>query len=144
MRRCNRCGVEKPLEEFAWHRRDQGQRQHHCRTCQAEYRRQHYVANREKYIARASKRTLELRRERTEKLLEYFADHPCTDCGEADPVVLEFDHLRDKVFAIGEALANFSWRRILAEIEKCEVVCGNCHKRRTARRAQSYRARLTG
>jgi hypothetical protein len=144
VRRCNRCGVEKPLEEFAWHRRDKGRRQHHCRSCQAEYRRAHYVANRQKYITRASKRTLELRIERTEKLLEYFADHPCADCGESDPVVLEFDHLRDKLFAIGAALANCSWKRILAEIEKCEVVCGNCHKRRTARRAQSYRARLTG
>src|SRR4051812_6476670 len=120
MRRCNRCGVEKPLEEFAWHRRDKGQRQHHCRPCQAEYRRAHYVANRQKYIARASNRTLAVRLERTEKLLAYFADHPCADCGESDPVVLEFDHLRDKEFAIGAALANCSWKRILAEIEKCE------------------------
>ena len=77
-------------------------------------------------------------------LVDYFATHPCVDCGETDPVVLEFDHLRDKSFSIGAKLTNHSWDAIVAEIEKCEVVCGNCHKRRTARRRQSNRARLTG
>ena len=77
-------------------------------------------------------------------LLEYFATHPCVDCGESDPVVLEFDHLRDKSFSIGAKLTNYSWTAIEAEIEKGEVVCGNCHKRRTARRRRSNRARLTG
>ena len=41
-------------------------------------------------------------------------------------------------------MTHYRWERILAEIAKCEVVCGNCHKRRTARRRQSNRARLTG
>jgi hypothetical protein len=77
-------------------------------------------------------------------LIEYFAEHPCADCGETDPVVLEFDHLSDKSFNIGAKLTNYTWKAILAEIEKCEVVCGNCHKRRTARRQGSNRARLTG
>jgi hypothetical protein len=144
MRRCGRCGIEKPLSEFAWHRRAEGRRQHHCRTCQAEYRRAHYLANRERYIARARQRKTELWAERTEKLLAYFAEHPCADCGETDPVVLEFDHLRDKNFNIGQKLTNYPWSAIVAEIEKCEVVCANCHRRRTARRRASNRARLTG
>lgn len=144
VRRCGRCGTEKPLTEFAWHRRAKGQRQHHCRTCQAEYRRQHYLANRAKYIARAHRRKQELWAERTAMLLEYFASHPCVDCGETDPVVLEFDHLRDKSFNIGNKLTNYSWASIVAEIEKCEVVCANCHKRRTSSRRGSNRARLTG
>ena len=69
--------------------------------------------------------------------------NPCVDCGEGDPVVLEFDHLRDKRFSIGQELVRRSWRSILAEIEKCEVVCANCHRRRTARRRGSMRAVLT-
>jgi hypothetical protein len=80
--------------------------------------------------------------ERTEYLMTYFATHPCHDCGETDPLVLEFDHLRDKRFNIGSALPYRNWESILAEIEKCEVVCANCHRRRTGRRMGSVRAIL--
>lgn len=83
-------------------------------------------------------------RERTDALLAYFEAHPCRDCGETDPVVLEFDHLRDKQFNIGGQLAYFRWERILDEIQKCDVVCANCHRRRTARRQGSIRAVLSG
>ena len=144
MRRCNRCGLEKPLDEFAWHRREKGKRQHHCRSCQRAYRRQHYLANRQKYIAKACRNRERLALERTLFLIEYFKEHPCTDCGERDPVVLEFDHLRDKEFDIGQALHTYAWPKVLAEIEKCEVVCANCHRRRTATRRGSLRAVLTG
>ncbi|HEX4732935.1 MAG TPA: hypothetical protein VH247_00865 [Thermoleophilaceae bacterium] len=144
MRRCNRCGTEKPLEEFAWHRRAKGQRQHHCRPCQAEYRREHYLENRDKYIGLAQARNRRQYAERTRLLLQYFASHPCVDCGETDPVVLEFDHLRDKAFNVTQKMTYFRWEQILEEIEKCEVVCGNCHKRRTAQRRGSNRAKLTG
>jgi len=144
VRRCGRCGEEKPLEEFAWKRRAKGHRHSYCRPCHADYRREHYLANRAKYIGKAQKRTADLWAERTAALVEYFSNHPCVDCGETDPVVLEFDHLREKKFNIGEKLVTHRWSVILAEIDKCEVVCGNCHKRRTARRQQTNRARLTG
>jgi hypothetical protein len=81
--------------------------------------------------------------ERTRWLIEYFRMNPCGDCGETDPIVLEFDHLRDKSFAIGPQLSQRSWQSILDEIDKCDVVCANCHRRRTARRRGAFRARLT-
>ncbi|WNM73006.1 HNH endonuclease [Streptomyces phage Persimmon] len=78
-----------------------------------------------------------------EKLLEYLAMHPCVDCGEADPIVLEFDHLPEfeKSFEIGRAVTSstMSWAKVLTEIDKCEVVCCNCHRRRTAKRKGDYR-----
>ena len=143
MRRCGRCGQLKPLEDFAWRRKAKGQRHNYCRPCHAAYHHEHYVANRQRYIDQAKARKDALRLERTRYLLEYFGDHPCADCGETDPLVLEFDHLGGKLFNIGSALTYRNWESILAEIEKCDVVCANCHRRRTKRRAGTMRVLLT-
>jgi hypothetical protein len=75
-------------------------------------------------------------------LLEYLRDHPCVDCGESDPLVLEFDHVGEKSFEIGAGLPDRNWDSILREIAKCEVVCANCHRRRTAQRFGTVRAVL--
>jgi L-lysine 2,3-aminomutase len=74
---------------------------------------------------------------------QYLLEHPCVDCGNDDPVVLEFDHLRDKTYDISRLMSGWPWSTILAEIEKCEVVCANCHRRRTYARAGSARSGWT-
>jgi hypothetical protein len=68
-------------------------------------------------------------------LMAYLLEHPCVLCGEADPVVLDFDHLRDKVWEVTNLARHGGWSRLLAEIEKCRVLCANCHRRQTAQRA---------
>jgi hypothetical protein len=143
-KKCYRCGARKAVDQFAWRRKAKGQRDSFCRPCRSEYGRAHYLANRQRYIdqARAVRQRLALKR--TRYLIDYFRTHPCVDCGEADPVVLEFDHLRDKRFAISARLHGRNWQTILDEIEKCEVVCANCHRRRTANRRGALRAVLTG
>jgi hypothetical protein len=141
--KCYRCGEFKPVEEFSWRRKAKGQRDTFCRPCRSAYGKEHYTANRQRYIDQAAKVKRRLMRERTIYLIEYFKTHPCVDCEEMDPVVLEFDHLRDKSFDIGPALSRRCWRDILEEMEKCEVVCANCHRRRTARRRGALRAVLT-
>lgn len=141
--KCYRCGEVKPADDFAWRRRRKVQRDSFCRPCRSAYGKEHYAANRARYIeqARVQKKALQL--ERTTFLIEYFKTHPCVDCHETDPVVLEFDHLRDKSFTIGGNLSTRSWPSIMEEIAKCEVVCANCHRRRTAHRKGSLRAVLT-
>jgi hypothetical protein len=73
------------------------------------------------------------------RMLAYLRDHPCADCAEPDPVVLDFDHRPgvEKRFEIARAVnaSTRAWSAILQEIAKCDVVCANCHRRRTARRA---------
>lgn len=114
-----------------------------CRACRRAYGRRHYEANRARYIEQARVQKKRLREERTRYLIGYFKLHPCTDCGESNPVVLEFDHLRDKKFVIAGELDRKPWKVILEEIEKCEVVCANCHRIRTADRRGSLRAVMT-
>lgn len=140
MGRCSRCKTEKPDEEFAWHRRARGQRQTYCRPCGAEYHREHYRANKQRYIEAAARRKKAQLEERYVFLMDYFREHPCADCGETDPVVLEFDHLRDKKFGIATGIRNRNWQDVLDEIAKCDVVCANCHRRRTAKRGGFLRA----
>jgi hypothetical protein len=107
------------------------------------YGREHYLKHRRRYIAQAAKVKNRLRRERTLYFIEFFKTHPCVDCGEGDPIVLEFDHLRDKSFSIGGELSRRTWESIMAEVKKGEVVCANCHRRRTAQRRGALRAVLT-
>jgi hypothetical protein len=106
VRTCSRCKNEKPDEDFAWHRRERQQRQPYCRACQAEYKQQHYRANKQRYIDAAGRRRKAQLEERFIFLMAYFRDHPCADCGETDPIVLEFDHLRDKKFGIAAGIRN--------------------------------------
>lgn len=67
-------------------------------------------------------------------LLEFLVRNPCIDCGNDDLEVLEFDHLdpSEKKYNVSEMLA-FPWRTIQAEIDKCVVLCSNCHTRKTRR-----------
>jgi len=64
---------------------------------------------------------------------------PCMDCEQTfPPYVMDFDHARgDKVFEIGSRLTSRSWDAILVEAIKCDVVCANCHRIRTAERREN-------
>ena len=129
---CGRCKEEKPIEQFAWKDKARGTYQYQCRACQKIYRTEHYNKNKDKIYGQIKSR----QREIANRVWAYKQSHPCVDCGESDPIVLEFDHLRDKEFNIGHAgMYGYSWERIINEISKCEVVCRNCHVRRTWRRA---------
>jgi hypothetical protein len=67
-------------------------------------------------------------------ILNYLSTHSCVDCFIDDPIVLEFDHKDDceKSYNISEMLT-FSVERIKLEIDKCDVRCANCHRKRTAK-----------
>jgi hypothetical protein len=142
---CTRCGPPaQPIENFAIRNRARGTRQYICRDCQNEYVRAHYRANRAAYIEKARVRNTEQIRINAEFMIAFLEDHPCVDCGESDIIVLEFDHLRDKVADVSVlARGGYSIETIQKEIDKCEVVCANCHRRRTAKRAGTYRYRVT-
>lgn len=65
----------------------------------------------------------------------------------SDPIVLEFDHKdgSDKFESITQMIAdNASWEKIVAEIEKCDVRCANCHRRRTASQFNYKRFKFSG
>lgn len=132
---CRRCGEFKSADHFNRRARDSRYLHSWCKRCFSAYRveRHRRLHDREmKRIRRNQKRYVE---RNLELLREYLATHPCVDCGETDPVVLDFDHLRDKLRDVSVLVHNgHPWERILAEIAKCEVRCANDHRRATARR----------
>lgn len=133
IRRCGLCAREKPIEDFAWRRKDKGLFDNYCRPCRALYKQRHYEANKDRYIANAKARTQRVLEERMRYVIEYLRNHPCVDCGEDDVLVLEFDHRQDKSFSVSYGIRTHNWDVVLAEIEKCDVRCANCHRRRTGR-----------
>lgn len=56
----------------------------------------------------------------------------CVDCGyRASAVALDFDHVRgEKRFGLAEAKSR-RLEEVIAELEKCEVRCANCHRIKT-------------
>ena len=143
-RRCGRCGAVKSVEEFAWRRKGLGQRDNYCRPCRAAYKKEHYARNRARYIKSAQDRKRAVVAERAAYLIDFFRSHPCVVCGENDPLVLEFDHLGEKEFNISKGVRDRGWHAVLMEMAKCDVVCANCHRRRTAQRGGFARLAATG
>jgi hypothetical protein len=98
-----------------------------------EYAREYYRKN--KGDATAGRKRRCSRRDLSLEIDEYLRTHPCVDCGETDPLVLDFDH-RDgveKLETIAYLRARGNREVLLREIDKCEVRCSNCHSRRTAK-----------
>jgi transposase-like protein len=134
LRRCGRCGHELPIECF--NRLGDGY-QWWCRSCFAAYFRARGDMHRNQSRAAKRARQEALRAH----ILDYLRDHACLDCGEKDPIVLEFDHVAEKTAGISALLtATATTVAVDAEMARCEVVCANCHRRRTAQRAGWRRA----
>lgn len=73
------------------------------------------------------------KRKNLPKLMKYLKSHPCVNCGEENPTVLEFDHIRDKKCKISRLMERAAWKTVLKEIKKCQVLCSNCHQIKTAK-----------
>ena len=129
-KRCTRCGEAKGLEAFA--RRGPGRCQSWCRECVSARDRARYQADATRREAvRQSGRD---NRSRNRAFVRaHLSAHPCVDCGESDLAVLDFDHVGGTKEVTVSLLLGASIERLKAEIAKCEVRCGNCHRRKTVR-----------
>lgn len=134
MRTCGTCKLEKPDTDYYIRNKAKGTLQGNCKVCHKAYRDKHYADNRQHYKDRsAAWRTKEKK-----KFFTWLDTQSCTDCGISDYRVLEFDHLRDKEFGITDRIGAMTLEALQAEIDKCEIVCANCHRLRTAERGNYY------
>jgi hypothetical protein len=132
-KQCSKCGLELPESEFSlvYPAKQDGRKRPDCKECVRVRTRKYIAGDRKAHAARMKKVRLSSRRQAREYVDAYLRTHPCLDCGESDPVVLDFDHVRGKKVKNLSYMMNAGYRlwRIEEEIKKCEVRCANCHRR---------------
>jgi hypothetical protein len=161
---CKRCNERKTLDQFtkrsdrrsglgsrclACERvRNTARRSHpdakaKARYYEKEYRLTHLPQELERERARGKRRRSDpkLYRVLIDSLkrnvvwLAALKDGPCVDCGgNFVRCAMDFDHNLGSKFKNVSAMLSYSQERIMAEIQKCDLVCANCHRVRTASR----------
>jgi len=119
------------------------------KTYRAEARRKfrERYANDPELRAQIRARTLRWEKRNPEKVLEIHRKHrksrrawldaqkeghSCVRCGESDPACLDFHHRdpKQKLLTLA-AVGTRGWAiaKMQAEIEKCDLICANCHRK---------------
>lgn len=83
-------------------------------------------------VRTVSRQGAKIRREKiTAWWINFKKQYSCKYCGESDPVCLDFHHRNkeDKILAVSQLLWKNNMDVLLKEIEKCDVLCANCHRR---------------
>jgi hypothetical protein len=108
-----------------------------------EKHREEILSKRKKYRSENQDLLSKKNRARRKSIQEYVLENkcvPCADCGVSYPTyVMDFDHIRGiKIKSVARMVADgVSLEALQSEIDKCEVVCSNCHRERTHVRRQS-------
>ena len=125
---CCRCKNEKDIEEFSFKNTEKNIRNKTCKECFKEIRKKWYEKYRKKIIAKNI-----LNKEKNVAWFhEYRKTLKCNRCGENHPACLEFHHSEPnkKEYNIGNIIySTYSIKTILKEMQKCEVLCSNCHNK---------------
>lgn len=90
---------------------------------QKEAQRKHYLQNKNKFAKRREDRRKE------NKQVAHSLKTKCVTCGESDSVCLDFHHKRDKKDTVAHLIRESTVDQIYEEVEKCVVVCANCHNK---------------
>jgi hypothetical protein len=117
--------MDKPESEFTPYRR-KALMQGNCRECDTAWHHDHYHNGGRKPVMESA------RQRRLAVVNAIKAERGCRECGEHDPACLDFHHCNpdEKVRGIGTLVCrNTNIAKILEEIEKCDVICANCHRK---------------
>jgi hypothetical protein len=145
---CFKCKKDLPLTSEFFHVNSRNKDGFYgtCKECRNTYRSEWREEYKEKHGERADKK---YEQENKEKFAKWSAkrvkenadwvdklkeETPCADCHNNFPAVcMDFDHIKDKKFKGVCYLVQqgYSQEKIQAEIDKCEIVCANCHRIRT-------------
>jgi len=137
---CRKCDTDKPLDQFNKNKAKNDGLQSMCRGCSRANGKSHFDRNKGYYRDKARERSGRMRPVVRQWLYDYLKVNPCS-CGESDPAALEFDHTDPamKKYTIATmATRGVSLDTVKAEVAKCQVLCANCHRKRTAKQFGWY------
>lgn len=90
------------------------------------YRREWYTKNKKSEINHVKKRKAKIKK----WFKEYKNNLSCKKCGENHPATIDFHHKKDKENQVAQMVHwGYSIDKIKNEIEKCQVLCANCHRK---------------
>lgn len=130
MKTCTSCNKEKLEDEFAWKIKANNLRQSVCKDCTKAKSKAHYEKYADGYKKRAIGSKVILQKRNREYIVSLGLK--CEQCGENHPACLDFHHINpvSKDLEVSALVARgHSIDRIKKEIEKCKVLCSNCHRK---------------
>lgn len=140
---CKKCSEVKECGEYRKSVKTEDKKDVWCKICRRVSDKKTYENNIYKNRENGKINKRKLRDRNRNFVYEYLLEHPCVDCGNKNPIVLEFDHMRDKENIISEMIMDgFSLKKIKEEIEKCQVRCANCHRIKTAIQANTFKNKI--
>ena len=129
---CSKCKQKKELSQFNKNKTRKDGHHTYCRKCSKDHYRRYYRRNsceeRQRLSTSRKKRIINIR----ERSHQYKVEKGCHFCDENARVCLDFHHIdpSTKSAHISELVSRGSpWERVLEEIDKCIVVCSNCHRK---------------
>ena len=130
MKKCPLCKKEKKLGDFNIKNKLKKTPSSYCILCSRIYVNEHYLKNKKYYIDKTGRHREEMR-----KYIQGQKNKSCIDCNIFYPsYVMDFDHRnrKEKKYEVSiMARRGYSLKNIKKEIQKCDLVCANCHRIRT-------------
>lgn len=124
---CTKCKVDKPLTEYYKTKRSKDGLQPACKSCMNLS----YKASRGKKLQHYNGVQKQREARKTKWLQEYKQTQRCKLCPEDDAACLDFHHLdpSTKDGDVSDIVRNISLERLQQELDKCVVLCSNCHRK---------------
>lgn len=142
MKKCCYCWKEKELSEFGICKKNKDWLEYRCKECKREYDRERY----KKWLVDKVKKK-EFENVRKAEVMRYIKNLVlqkwCARCWYRENfAALQFHHIdpSKKYKSISEMVRGLRWiEKIKKEIDKCEILCANCHSIETAKQNNWYK-----
>lgn len=125
---CSKCKRELPFDSFRWKNKSENKKHSQCKDCEKQADKEYYLKNGER--RQAVRDRANIQKINNSKLVEEIKSKGCIKCGENRIHVLDLHHLdpNGKINDIAHMIKSSSTESLITELEKCIVLCANCHR----------------